>query len=163
MATNKIDELLNILEHLFTKGVKIPLSGGRIVVRINEILEILEEIRESLPSEVRMAGDITEREEAILENAKKSAQLMIQKAEEKASLLINEEDVTQRAFEKAQDVMNEAMINARNIKRNTYQYLDELLNKAENGLFGCLNDVKNTKNILKSDVKKDRQVKVEEK
>jgi organic radical activating enzyme len=161
MATNKMDELLNILEHLLTKGKKIPLSGGRAVVCVSELLEVLEEVRENLPSEIRIASDITEREEAILENAKKSVQLMVQKAEEKASLLINGEEITQKAREKAQDIINEAMINARDIRRNTYQYLDELLNKAENGLLGCLNDVRGTKNVLKNDGRKDDQVRIE--
>ncbi|GHV30199.1 hypothetical protein FACS189481_4110 [Clostridia bacterium] len=160
MATNKIDELLNVLEHLLTKGVKIPLSGGKAFVYVSEAVEILEEIRESLPSEVRIAGDIAEREEAILENARKSAQMMIQKAEEKASLLVTEEEILQKAMKKAQEVVSEATINAKEIKTDTYQHLDDLLNRTENGLLGCLNDIKNTKNILKQNGEKQSDVKI---
>jgi cell division septum initiation protein DivIVA len=160
MAINKIDELLNVLEHLLTKGMKIPLSGGRALVYVGEAVEILEEIRESLPSEVRIAGDIAEREEAILENARKSAQMMIQKAEEKACLLVNEEEILQKAMKKAQEVVAEATINAKEIKADTYEHLDDLLNRTENGLLGCLNDIKNTKNILKQNGEKQSDIKL---
>ncbi|MDR2817310.1 MAG: hypothetical protein LBB04_01115 [Oscillospiraceae bacterium] len=149
MATNKIDELLNILEHMLTKGVKVPLSGGRALVYVGEAVEILEEIRESLPSEIRIAGDVAEREEAILENARKSAQMAIQRAEEKANLLVSEEEILQRAMKKAQEVVAEATISAKDIKAETYEHLSDLLDSTENGLLGCLNDIKNTKSILK--------------
>ncbi|MDR1353932.1 MAG: hypothetical protein LBJ38_00075 [Oscillospiraceae bacterium] len=155
MAINKLDELLNVLEHLLTKGVNVPLSGGRALVCVSDAVDVLGEIRESLPSEIRIAGDIAEREENILDNAKKSAQLIVQKAEEKARELLNEEKIMQQAAAKAQDVVREAVMNSKDIKASTYKFLYEVFDLAENGLIACLNDVKNAKSAIKQDGDRD--------
>ena len=149
MAVNRIEELLNIMEHLLSRGWKVPLSGGKAVIYASEGLELIEEIRTNLPDEVRKAEDITHREELIIDNAKKTAELIVQKAEEKACLMLNETEILKKSQAKAQDIISESTINAREIKESTYKFLDDLLNKAENGLQGCLNDIKSTKGIIK--------------
>ena len=79
--TNKIDEFLNILEGLLSKGAKVPLTGGRALVYAEEGLEVINELRACLPDELRKADDIITREESIIESAKNSADLIIRKAE----------------------------------------------------------------------------------
>ena len=146
--TNKIDEFLNILEDLLSRGAKVPLTGGRALVYANEGLEVINELRAFLPDELKKADDILTREESIIESAKNSADLISRKAEEKACLVLNETEITKRAQIKAQDIISEATINAREVKNSTYQYLSDLLNKAEKGLQGCLNDIKTTKEVI---------------
>ena len=62
--------------------------------------------------------------------------------------MLNETEIYKKAQEKSQDIISEATINAREIKNSTYKYLNELLNRVEKGLQGCLNDIKTTKNVI---------------
>ena len=73
--TNKIDEFLNILEDLLSRGAKVPLTGGRALVYANEGLEVINELRACLPDELKKADDILTREESIIESAKNKKEL----------------------------------------------------------------------------------------
>ena len=84
-----IDELYDVLE----KGWSLPLSGGKSFIDTEEARQILDEIREAIPAEVRKAKAIVADRAQIISEAQREAETIVRVAEEKAKTLVNQEEI----------------------------------------------------------------------
>ena len=86
MSNNQatIEDLIDEMYDLLDKGWKMPLSAGKMFVDGEEVRQILDEIKEEIPSEVRKAKAIVADRAQILDEAQREAETIIRVAEEKA-------------------------------------------------------------------------------
>ena len=78
-----IDELTDVLE----KGWHLPFAGGKSFIDSEDAKQILDEIREAIPSEVRKAKAIVADRAQIISEAQREAETIVRVAEEKAKEL----------------------------------------------------------------------------
>ena len=71
-----IDELYDVLE----KGWSLPLSGGKSFIDTEEARQILDEIREAIPAEVRKAKAIVADRAQIISEAQREAETIVRVA-----------------------------------------------------------------------------------
>ena len=89
-------ELINELEDLIDKGVPVPFTG-RCLLDKDELLELIQEIKLKLPTDLEQAKWIKAERENIINDAKKEAEEIIKTANDKLIALIDENEITKQA------------------------------------------------------------------
>ena len=67
----RVEELLNEIQDIMNEAKSVPLTGGKSLVDTEKVLDILDEINDTLPSEVRQAKNIVADRGQIIAEAKK--------------------------------------------------------------------------------------------
>ena len=73
----RVEELLNEIQDMMNDAKSVPLTGGKALVDTEKVLDILDEINDTLPSEVRQAKNIVADRSQIIAEAKKEAEEII--------------------------------------------------------------------------------------
>lgn len=122
----KVLELLEEIEDVVDTAASVPLTG-KIMVDANELLEIVKEIRIELPDEIQQAQWIKGERERILNEAKQEYETVLRDAMKQAESLIENDDITMKAKQRAEEIMTMTNENCRNLKLETYNYIDKIL------------------------------------
>lgn len=119
-------ELLEEIEDIVDTAPGLPLTG-KIMVDANEVLEIVREIRLSLPDDVQQAKWVKDEKERILTEAKGEYEKIIVEAKKQADYLVETDDITLRAQKMAEGIRQDAEDYAKVLKMRTYDYVDKML------------------------------------
>ena len=140
---SKIEQIIGEMEEYIDRCRFQPLSNTKIIVNKDEIADLLDDLRQNIPDEVRKYQRIIANRDAIIRDAQDKADEMIRKANEMTSTLVSEHEIMQQAFREANAVMEDAtrqaqMIvenataEANDIKASAVQYTDESLENIQN-------------------------------
>ena len=100
----KVFELLSEIEEIVDTSANVPLTG-RIIVESEELLEIVKDIRDSLPDEIHQAQWIQEEKDRILTEAKKEYETVINEAKRRADDLVEKNEILLKTREAAEELM----------------------------------------------------------
>ncbi len=125
-GTTPVLELLDEIEEIVDTASGFPLTG-KIMVDADEILEIVKEIRVNLPDEIQQAQWIKQERQRILDEAKKEYEDTLRRAQAEAEALIENDDIVIRAKNRAEEIINIAENNCKQLKLNTFEYVDRIL------------------------------------
>ena len=136
--TSRIEQLIDEIETYIDNCKPQPLSQTKIIVNKEEIDELLRELRSKTPEEIKRYQKIISNKEAILNDARKKAKELIDEATAHTNELINEHEIMQQAYAQANEVVSQAamqakmildnaMIEANDMKAAAVQYTDQLL------------------------------------
>ena len=114
------------LEELIMEAKSMPLSTSVLVNR-EEALELVQEMRASLPEEVKQARWVVKDREQLLTKARKDAEGIIQEALEEQSKLLAQEEVVKHSVKEAERILEEARGQARQIRNEAEDYMDQKL------------------------------------
>lgn len=139
--------LLDRLEEVLTGATRVPLTG-KVMVDPDELLALVDEMREVLPEEIRQAGRVAEERERILEEARHEAEAVVRDAKAYASQLTDEAAIAREAQQKAEEMIEQAKRVAREIRAGALDYADDLLHKVEQSLEQAYLTVKKSREEL---------------
>ncbi len=122
----KVLELLDEIEDIIDSSKSWPFQG-KSIVDSSEILEIVKEIRVALPDEIQQAQWIKQERQRILDEAQKSYEDIMNKAQQQAEALIENDDIVIRAKKRAEEIMNISEESCKNLKMQTFDYVDGIL------------------------------------
>ena len=142
-----IDELYDVLE----KGWSLPLSGGKSFIDTEEARQILDEIREAIPAEVRKAKAIVADRAQIISEAQREAETIVRVAEEKAKTARQSgEEIVRQAQAKANDIMAQAQVKFRDMRKASNDYVEDLMRRTDESMTTALAELRKTRQSLKS-------------
>ncbi|MBQ9757437.1 MAG: ATPase [Clostridia bacterium] len=148
-------DLISELEDIIDKGVAVPFTG-RCMLDKEELLEIIQEIRLKLPTDLEQAKWIKAERQNIINDANKEAEEIIKIANDKLIAMIDENEITKKAMAAAAEITTTANAEAQAAKNSSYQYADYLLENVETvvqktirDLEQCITIVKENRNQLK--------------
>jgi cell division septum initiation protein DivIVA len=118
------------LEEMVRDAKSMPLSSSALLNR-DEVLEMLAEMQESLPEEIKQARWIVKDREELLAKARKSGEATLQKAQQERARLVSQEEVVRGAGEEAERILSEAREQARQIRLEAEDYVDAKLAQFE--------------------------------
>lgn len=144
----EIFSLLENLEELLESGAKVPFST-KVMVDIEELREILEDIRLKLPDELKQAKWVKEERQRIISDAEKEAEDMIKDAQNKIVKMVDEHVITQQALQQKEDIIENANKVSKEISMGTRDYADAILEKVEEVLKESLAVVSENRKELK--------------
>lgn len=133
MSNNQatIEDLIDEMYDLLDKGWKMPLSAGKMFVDGEEVRQILDEIKEEIPSEVRKAKAIVADRAQILDEAQREAETIIRVAEEKAKAMVNQDEIVRQAQQKANELIAQAQQKFKEMRKASNDYVDDLMRRAD--------------------------------
>ena len=144
-----VDELLDLIDETLEEGTGLPFTGGKRMVDVEKLQEMLDEIRLNLPTELRQAKAIVNDRADIVNSARKEADGIVRKAEERARQLVSEENVTKAAQARAAEILSTAQSQARELRSKTLEYCDNLLKATCERLTRSASDVKTVRDNLR--------------
>ena len=145
-----IEEILDVMDELLDRSWSLPLSGGRCVVDAEKIRDLVDEIRLNLPAEIKQAKGIVSDRTEILSDAKKEAEQTIRKAEERARLLVAQEEITKAAQARASEMISRAQLKSREIRHAAQEFSDSCLQRTEEVIMKSLTEVKATRQAFRN-------------
>ena len=122
----KVLELLDEIEEIIETSSGFPLTG-KIMVDSEELKEIVNDIRTSLPDEIQQAQWIKNERDRILDEARTEYETIIRDAQRQSEDLIDENEITVRARAHAEELLRTTEENSRQLKMSTYDYVDGIL------------------------------------
>jgi vacuolar-type H+-ATPase subunit H len=118
-SVEKLTSAITLVEE--ARGV--PLSASCVVHRA-EMLEILDDAREALPTDFESARKIIETRDAIIEEARVSAEQLITIAREDVSQMVEQTSIVQIARDEARKILDDARETAELEKQEVEEYID---------------------------------------
>jgi vacuolar-type H+-ATPase subunit H len=128
------------LEEMVRDAKSMPLSSSALMNR-DEVLELIEQMKDSLPDEIKQARWIVKDREELLAKARRDAEGMVEQAREEQLRLASHEAVVQRAQEEAERILLEASEDGRRLRLESEDYVDAKLAQLEGALQRILEDV----------------------
>ncbi|MEG0229290.1 MAG: hypothetical protein RR447_02790 [Algoriella sp.] len=144
-----IDEILDVMDEFLEKSWSVPLSGGKCMVDIEKLRQMIDDIRLNLPSEIKQAKMIASDRKDIITNARKEADDIIKKAENRARILIDENEITIIAKKQANDMVAMAQQKSTEMKKAAMEYSDNVMKITEDCLMENLKNVKQAKEVVR--------------
>jgi hypothetical protein len=139
--------LVDRLEELFNESRPIPLTHN-VIVDEDRFLDIIDQMRISIPEEVKKAQQVYSQKDRVLAQAQEEVNRTLVLAREKADQLVEKDGLTQEAQKRAGQILEQARMEAENIKAGADQYaMDSLLN-LEMELERVMNQVRNGIQVL---------------
>lgn len=118
----RIDELQVLIE----EAKSVPLSSSAVINR-EEFLELLAQLKEEIPDEVRQARWMSRDRDELLARARKEAERVLHEAQEQRDRLLSRTEIVHAAEREAERVIDEAKEKAARIRLEAEDYVDQKL------------------------------------
>ena len=109
---------------------QVPLTD-QVRVDKEEIYDLLDQMRATIPEEIKQARWIVKERQEMLAEAKREAERIVKEARERQERLISDEEVTKEAERAAEEIIEEAHARERVIRLGAEDYADEILSTLE--------------------------------
>ncbi len=122
--------LVDRLEELFNEARTIPFTRN-VVVDEDKMLDIIDQMRVTVPEEVKKAQQINTQKERILAQAQEEASRIVTLAKEKAEQMIEREAIVKSAQTRASQIVAQAKEDANATRRDADDYVVSSLEALE--------------------------------
>ena len=92
------------------------------MVDVDRMRDIIDEVRNNLPDEIRESKKIVNDREQIMQNARIESESIIQQAEERARVLTSEQEIVKRSQQHAAEILSAAQKSAKELTRKATLY-----------------------------------------
>ncbi|MBE2183431.1 MAG: hypothetical protein IAE89_08390 [Anaerolineae bacterium] len=137
-----IQHLVDRLEELIDEGRHLPFSKLTMVDE-ERALEIIDQMRISIPEEIEKAARVLGQRDRILAQANEESARLLQIAREHGDQLVEREATVQAAKSQAVNIVEEARQEAEEVTHDADQYILDQLSDLENQLTKVLGVVRN--------------------
>jgi len=124
--------LIDRLEELVARGFHVPLGSG-VVVHRQRLLDLIDRMRVAMPTDIREAREVLQKQEEVLAQAQEEAGRIIARAQAELEERLKDESVVKAAAERAQQIVREGEERAQALVRDSETQARERLDEAEKG------------------------------
>ena len=122
--------LIDKLDDLVHNAKPVPLTD-QVRVDREEIYDLLDQMRATIPEEIKQARWIVKERQEMLAEAKRESERIIKEARDQQQRLVSQEEITKQAERAAEEIVEDANARAREIRLGAEDYADEILNTLE--------------------------------
>jgi cell division septum initiation protein DivIVA len=122
--------LIDKLDDLVHNAKRVALTD-QVRVDKEEIYDLLDQMRATMPEEIKQARWIVKERQEMLAEAKREADRIIKDARERGTKMVGEEEITKQAERLAEDIIEDARAREREIRLGAEDYADDILNTLE--------------------------------
>lgn len=143
--------LLDKLEDLVSQARGIPLTSLALVNK-KKLFSLMDQIRTTLPEEVKQARWIVKERQEMLDEAEKESARILEDARARAESMAAETEIVRLAEQQAKEVIDAVRVREREIRLGAEDYADEMLAKLEVDLGKLLNAVQRGRDRLQGKI-----------
>ena len=140
--------LVNMIEELVENASGVPFSGKCMLDR-DEMLDLIRELKERLPEDIKQARWIKEERNKIISEAQREANSILKEAENRFQALVDEHEITKKANEQGREIIENANKRARDIRLGTKEYVDGILMQLEKSLVEQVKTIQEDRRSMK--------------
>lgn len=141
--------LIDRLEELFNESRSIPFTHS-VVVDEDRMLDIIDQMRVSIPEEIKKSQQLLAQKDRILAQAQEEANRTLALAREKGEQIVDRDAIVQTAQIKAEQILSQSKQETEMQKREADEYVLETLTQLEMELDRTLSQVRNGIKTLQS-------------
>lgn len=145
MTNHNVEELCNALYTMVQDAKGTAFNGDKCVLERDLVLNLVDDIRSTVPAEVKKAKELMEKKNDYIAAAKKEADELRQKAEDYVRKLLNEDELVVEAKRLAEKNVQEAEDRSREIKHALTTYCEETLDNLENAVADTYDSVRDAR------------------
>jgi cell division septum initiation protein DivIVA len=134
--------LVDRLEEIFNSGTTVPLTH-KLMVDEDRVLEIIDQMRVSIPEEVKKAQQVLAQRDRVMAQAQEEAARTVALAKEKSEQLVSREAIVQAAQVRAEQLLQAARVDAESIRAEADDYTLDVLTRLEAELVKSLTQARN--------------------
>lgn len=135
-------ELIDRLEDLFNESHSVPFTHS-VIVDEDRMLDIIDQMRVSIPDEIKKSQQIMNQKERFLAQAQDEASRITSIARERSAKAITQEEVVVEARRAAEEIIAQAEIEKQKIMQDTDDYIVAELEKFKAELASLMQQVNN--------------------
>lgn len=128
-----IEDLIEMLEDIIHDATRVPF-GKRSMVDVDKVNDIVSDMRMVLPMEIQQAQKVVSDKNSIISEAKREAESIIRKAEQRRAELIEENEVMKEARRRATEIISSAQSRCTELRASTNDFADKMLMRVEEQL-----------------------------
>ena len=145
-----IDDILDMMDDILDKAASVPFSVKKSIIDSDQMRDCINDIRLNLPQEIKQAKLIVHDRQSIIADANKEAELVIRRAEERAKVIVSNDEITKAAKQRATELLNQAQSKAKEVRSASNEYIEDILTKAEECMQSNLADIRKTKQAVRN-------------
>jgi hypothetical protein len=134
--------LVDRLEELFNESRTLPFTRNAVVDE-DKMLDIIDQMRVTIPEEVKKAQQVVSQRDRIVAQAQEEAARIVALAREKADQMVDRETLVRSATIRADQILAQARADAVATRRDADDYVIEGLKHLEDEMSRLLNQVRN--------------------
>ena len=96
MNERGIEEVISTLYEMVQDARGLPLGVDKCIVERDKVLDLLDEISNQLPGELKQARTIVESRSEVINNAKREAENILKQAQAQAREMVSEDEIDAR-------------------------------------------------------------------
>lgn len=143
--------LVDRLENLIASSRRVPLVN-QIMIKEVDILNIVDQMRTSVPDEIKQARRIIQEKERILAQAQADASTLLARAREETERAMNREGLLRAAEARSQELVHQAAEESQAIVREAGEHSERLKADADNYVAETLSNLKDHLASIEMDV-----------
>lgn len=128
-------------------GRRLPFSNS-VIIDQADALEWIDQLRVTIPEEIKSARRVTNEVERLLEQAREEAEQILARAQEQATYLIEERELTRQAEELSHEIVRQAQLESDEVRRGADDYASEVLVGLESEVMRTLKTIKRGLELL---------------
>ena len=118
--------LIDRLEELVEDARGFPGFGNTAMIDRDAAFDIIDQMRQTIPEELKQARWIVKERQAMLDEARSESDRIIRSAQDEAEKITSEEEVLKRAERRSAEIMEDARRREREIRLGAEDYADEV-------------------------------------
>ncbi len=126
----EVMQLLEYLQDIIESAPKVPITG-KVIIDKKEITEILDQIFNYLPDDIKKAQWIVGEKERIMAEAKNEYEAVRKDTMDMIKKQVENHDITKEAQIRGQEILSAAQRDAKAIRLGARDYADEILSQLE--------------------------------
>lgn len=147
---NGVEEIITTLYEMVQDAWSLPLGGEKCVVERDKVLDLLDEISNQLPGELKQAKTIVESRNEVITNAKREAENILKQAEQRARQMISREEITKQAEQQAAEMIKAAQTKIKELRQVTNDYVDDSMKRTEDAIAQALSEIRESRSKFRA-------------
>ncbi len=120
------------------------------IVERDTILNLLDDLNDRLPSELKQARMMLENNEVVVTAAKHKAEGILKEASELQRKMVSEHEVYREAKDRANEMVRSAQAKVAMVRSTAIEFMDEALKETEETINACLGSVRDIREQFRS-------------
>ncbi len=150
---NGVQELIEMLHSMVSEAWGLPLGAEKCVIERDKVLDILDEMKAQLPTEIAEARKLVSVRADFIANARREAESIKRVAEEQARHMVEEQEILRITKQRCQEMVAKAENRSTELKRVANEYAEDALKRTEDAISEALDEVRQSRARFRSAAK----------
>ncbi|MBS5144191.1 MAG: hypothetical protein KHY89_01565 [Butyricicoccus pullicaecorum] len=129
-----LEELINNIQEMVQEAWTLPLASDKCVIERERMLDLIDELRSTLPGDIKMAAEIVQQRNQMMADGRRELDTMKKRLEEEARKMLSKTEIMQQARARAKEIVGNAEIQAKELRRAANEYCEDSLKRTEEAL-----------------------------